>query len=413
MTRIEEMGAAAKKAARTLGTLGHEKTAALKAAAKALNENADEIIRENKKDMEAAEKAGLSTALLDRLMLNGGRINDMAKAIVEVADEADPVGRILGGGKRPNGLLIEKISVPLGVIGIIYESRPNVTSDAAALCIKAGNSVILRGGKEAYNSNRIIADIMHEAFVRENLPENCIQLVEDTSRESAHEMMELTEYLDLLVPRGGAGLINAVKNGAKVPVIETGVGNCHVYVDEFADADMAREIIFNAKTTRPSVCNAIETVIVHSKIAEAVLPEIKKKLDEKNVVIRADERAAGIIPDSTPATEGDWYAEFLDYILAVKIVDSIDEAIEHIAKYSSGHSEAIITDSLENADKFTENVDSAAVYVNSSTRFTDGGEFGLGAEIGISTQKLHARGPMGLSHLTSYKYIIRGKGHIR
>ncbi len=413
MTRIEEMGAAAEKAARGLRTLGAEKTEALKAAAKALKDNSAAIIRENKKDMDAAEKAGMSVALLDRLMLNEERIRDMAAAMIEVALETDPVGRILGGEKRPNGLIIEKVSVPLGAIGIIYESRPNVTSDAAALCIKAGNAVILRGGKEAYHSNRVITDILHSAFVGVGLPENCVQLVEDTSRESARELMELVEYLDLLIPRGGAGLINAVKEGAKVPVIETGVGNCHVYVDEFADIDMAREIIFNAKTSRPSVCNAIETVIIHSKIAEAALPEIKKKLDEKNVEIRADERAAGIIPATTPAEEDDWYTEFLDYILAVKIVDSIDEAIEHIAKYSSGHSEAIITNSLENADKFTENVDSAAVYVNSSTRFTDGGEFGLGAEIGISTQKLHARGPMGLSHLTSHKYIIRGKGHIR
>lgn len=413
MTRIEEMGAVANQAARKLATLGEEKTTALLLAAKRLREKTSEIISANEKDIEAAKAGGMATVMLDRLMLSAERIDAMAVAIEDVAKEADPVGKILDGEKRPNGLAIERITVPLGVVGIIYESRPNVTSDAAALCIKAGNAVILRGGKEAYASNRAITDVLAEALTEGGLPEGSVQLIEDTSRKSATELMDLVDYLDVLIPRGGAGLINAVKNGAKVPVIETGVGNCHVYVDEFADIDMAKEIIFNAKTSRPSVCNSIETIIVHEKIAERALPEIKSRLDEKNVEIRADERAAGILPDTTPATEDDWYAEFLDYILAVKIVSSLDEAMEHIAKYSTGHSEAIITDSLANADRFIEGVNSAAVYVNSSTRFTDGGEFGLGAELGISTQKLHARGPMGLSHLTSYKYVVRGKGHVR
>jgi glutamate-5-semialdehyde dehydrogenase len=304
--------------------------------------------------------------------------------------------------------------VPLGVIGIIYEARPNVTADAAALCLKAGNAVILRGGKEAIHSNVCIAQIMREALEQAGLPMDCIQLVQDTSRESAREMMNLTDYLDVLIPRGGAGLIQSVVQNSHVPVIQTGVGNCHVYVDDTADIDMAANIIFNAKTSRPSVCNAIETILVHKDIAEKALPAIKARLDEKDVELRGCERTREILGDCVvPAAESDWATEFLDYILAVKVVNSMEDAIEHIARYSSGHSEAIVTKSYENAACFTAQVDSAAVYVNASTRFTDGGEFGLGAEIGISTQKLHARGPMGVNELTSVKFIISGNGQIR
>lgn len=413
MTKMEQMGAAAKQAARELAKLGAEKMLGLQKAAEALRENSKEIIKANSIDIEKAEQNGMSAAMIDRLKLDEGRIDDMARAIEEVAAEQDPVGRVLGGGVRPNGLKIEKISVPLGVIGIIYESRPNVTSDAAALCIKAGNAVILRGGKEAFNSNQAIANIFEAALIEAGLPPNCVQLVEDTSRQSAQELMELTDYLDVLIPRGGSGLIKAVKNGSKVPVIETGVGNCHIYVDRAADLKMAADIVFNAKTTRPSVCNAVETVIVHEKIAIDFLPQMKARLDKRSVELRADERALPYLSGAVEAKDEDWITEFLDYILAVKTVSSVEEALEHIAKYSTGHSEAIITQDISAADSFTQGVDSAAVYVNSSTRFTDGGEFGLGAEIGISTQKLHARGPMGLEHLTSYKYIINGKGHIR
>ena len=302
----------------------------------------------------------------------------------------------------------------MGVIGIIFEARPNVTSDAAALCLKAGSAVILRGGKEAINSNTAIAKIMCDAIEKAGLPRDCISLVTDTSRQSATELMQLSDYLDVLIPRGGAGLIKSVVENAKVPVIETGVGNCHVYVDKSADIDMAANIIYNAKTSRPSVCNAIETVLVHKDIAEKALPKIKAELDKKNVEIRGCDRTKAILGDSVvPATDNDYAIEFLDYILAVKVVDSLDEALDHIAKYSTGHSECIVTSDYASANKFTASVDSAAVYVNSSTRFTDGGEFGLGAEIGISTQKLHARGPMGLNELTSSKYIIRGNGQIR
>ena len=311
-------------------------------------------------------------------------------------------------------MVIRKVTVPFGVIGVIYEARPNVTSDAAALCLKAGSAVILRGGKEAINSNLAISEIMRNAVESVGFPKDCIALVKDTSRQSATELMQLSDYLDVLIPRGGAGLIRSVVENAKVPVIETGVGNCHIYVDESADVQMAANIIFNAKTSRPSVCNAIETILVHKNIAQKALPEIKKLLDTKNVEIRGCETTRKILGDSViPATEEDYAKEFLDYILAVKVVDSLDDAIDHIAKYSTGHSESIITNDYNNANKFTACVDSAAVYVNASTRFTDGGEFGLGAEIGISTQKLHARGPMGLNELTSCKFIIRGNGQIR
>ena len=414
MTQLEIMGAKAKEASRFLMTAGSKKDEALNAIAKALRENADKIIKANDIDIENGEKSGLTKSLLDRLKLTNDRINGMADGVSEVASLADPVGRVLDGRTLKNGLQIEKVTVPMGVIGIIFEARPNVTSDAAALCLKAGSAVILRGGKEAINSNKAIAEIMRDAIEGAGLPRDCVSLVEDTTRQSATELMQLSEYLDVLIPRGGAGLIKSVVENAKVPVIETGVGNCHVYVDKSADIDMAKSVIFNAKTSRPSVCNAIETVLVHKDIAEKALPEIKAELDKMNVEIRGCERTRAILGDSVvPATENDYAIEFLDYILAVKVVDSLDDALAHIAKYSTGHSESIITSDYESANKFTACVDSAAVYVNASTRFTDGGEFGLGAEIGISTQKLHARGPMGLNELTSSKFIIRGNGQIR
>ena len=414
MTQLEIMGANAKKAARVLMNAGTKKDEALKAIAKALRENSQAIIAANDIDIENGKKAGLTASLLDRLKLDEGRILGMADGVEQVAAQPVPIGRVIEGRTLKNGLQIEKITVPMGVIGIIYEARPNVTSDAAALCLKAGSAVILRGGKEAINSNKAVMNVMRDAVESVGLPRDCVALVEDTSRQSATELMQLSEYLDVLIPRGGAGLIKSVVENAKVPVIETGVGNCHVYVDASADIDMAANIIFNAKTQRPSVCNTIETVLVHKDIAEKALPVIKAELDKKNVEIRGCEKTRGILGDCVvPATENDYAIEFLDYILAVKVVDSIDDALDHLAKYSTGHSESIITSDYAAANKFTANVDSAAVYVNASTRFTDGGEFGLGAEIGISTQKLHARGPMGLNELTSMKFIIRGNGQIR
>lgn len=414
MTQLEIMGAKAKEASRFLMTAGSKKDDALNAIANALRENSDRIIKANDIDIENGEKAGLTKSLLDRLKLTEERINGMADGVSEVASLADPIGRVLDGRTLKNGLQIEKVTVPMGVIGIIFEARPNVTSDAAALCLKAGSAVILRGGKEAINSNKAIAEIMRDAIEGAGLPRDCVSLVEDITRQSATELMQLSDYLDVLIPRGGAGLIKSVVDNAKVPVIETGVGNCHVYVDKSADVDMAKSIIFNAKTSRPSVCNAIETVLVHKDIAEKALPKIKAELDKMNVEIRGCETTRAILGESVvSATENDYAIEFLDYILAVKVVESLDGALAHISKYSTGHSESIITSDYESANKFTACVDSAAVYVNASTRFTDGGEFGLGAEIGISTQKLHARGPMGLNELTSSKYIIRGNGQIR
>lgn len=414
MTQLEIMGANAKNAARFLMTAGAKKNDALHAIANALRKHSDEIIKANEKDIENGKNSGMSESLLDRLKLSPERIEGMAQGIEQVAALADPVGRVLDGRTLDNGLKIEKVTVPMGVIGIIYEARPNVTSDAAALCLKAGSAVILRGGKEAINSNKAVANIMRDAIEKAGFPKDCVALVEETSRQSATELMQLSDYLDVLIPRGGAGLIKSVVNNAKVPVIETGTGNCHVYVDKSADIDMAANIIYNAKTSRPSVCNAIETVLVHKDIASEALPAIKAELDKKNVEIRGCEKTRAILGDSVvPATENDYATEFLDYILSVRVVDDIDAAIEHIAKYSTGHSESIITNDYASAEKFTSCVDSAAVYVNASTRFTDGGEFGLGAEIGISTQKLHARGPMGLNELTSSKYIIKGNGQVR
>lgn len=414
MTILEEMGKKAKEAARTLAVMGEEKNDALKLIAKALIDNTDAILAANKIDVDNGRANGLTESIIDRLSLSKTRIEGMAQGVLDVATLPDPIGAVLSGSKRPNGLNITKVRVPIGVIGIIFEARPNVTSDAASLCLKSGNAVILRGGKEAINSNKCIADIMRSALEKSALDKNCIQLIEDTTRQSSVELMGLVDYLDLLIPRGGAGLIKAVVENAKVPVIETGVGNCHVFVDESADIDMAANIIYNAKTSRPSVCNAIETILVHKNIAEKALPVIKARLDEKNVELRGCERTREILGDSViPAIEADWATEYLDYILAVKVVDNIDEAIAHITKYSSGHSECIVTENYKNANRFKSEVDAAAVYVNASTRFTDGGMFGLGAEIGISTQKIHARGPMGLNELTSMKFIIEGDGQIR
>ena len=410
---ITEMGRRAKEAARILATAGALKQEALLHAADALWSRREEILAANAQDLEAGKAAGMSQALLDRLALTEGRIQDMSTAVKEVAKAPDPVGRVLSGSVLENGLQLQKVTVPMGVMGIIYEARPNVTSDAAALCVKAGSAVILRGGKEALNSNRAVAQVLRDALEETGLPADCVQLVQDTSRQSAQELMTLTDYLDVLIPRGGAGLIRSVKENARVPVIETGVGNCHVYVDQSADLDMAAEIIFNAKCSRPSVCNAIETVLVHEKAAPAALPKIQVRLEEKQVELRGCERTRAILPGITPATEEDWSTEYLDYILAVKVVDSLEEALEHIGRYSTGHSECIVTQDYTAAQRFLNEVDAAAVYVNASTRFTDGGQFGLGAEIGISTQKLHARGPMGLEQLVSYKFLIRGNGQVR
>lgn len=408
------MGANAKAASRILAAAGKKKDDALLAIAAALRNEREAIKAANAVDIENGRKAGLSESLIDRLLLTDARIDGMALGCEHLAALPDPIGETLSGKVLANGLEVRKVRVPMGVIGIIFEARPNVTADAAALCLKAGSAVILRGGKEAVNSNKSIAAIMRAAVKTAGLPEDSIQLVEDTSRQSSIEMMGLSEYLDVLIPRGGAGLIRAVVENSKVPVIETGVGNCHVYVDESANIEMAADIVFNAKTSRPSVCNAIETVLVHKAVAEKALPLIKSRLDEKGVEIHGCERTREILGDSViSATEDDWYTEYLDLKLAIRVVDSLNDAMNHIAKYSSGHSECIVTENYENSRIFTAGVDSAAVYVNASTRFTDGGEFGLGAEIGISTQKLHARGPMGLNELTSMKFIINGSGQIR
>lgn len=411
---VSEMGKRAKTASRALANAGILKNKALYALADALEAEAEYILAENAKDLANGEASGMSKSLLDRLALNDSRIKGMADGARQVAALADPVGTYISGGKLPNGLEVTRVRVPLGVIGIIFEARPNVTADAAALCLKSGNAVILRGGKEAINSNMAIAKVMREAIEKAGLPADCVQLIEDTTRQSSIELMGLTEYLDVLIPRGGAGLIKATVENAKVPVIETGTGNCHIYVDEFADPSMAAEIVFNAKTSRPSVCNAAESLLVHKNIAEKVLPLIKAELDKMNVEIRGCEKTREILGDSvTPATEEDYYTEFLDYIISCKVVESVDEAIAHIAEHSTGHSECIVTEDYNNSNKFTSEVDSAAVYVNASTRFTDGGEFGLGAEIGISTQKLHARGPLGINELTSMKFIVKGQGQVR
>jgi glutamate-5-semialdehyde dehydrogenase len=414
MTALETMGAAAKKASPVLGTASeYLKNAVLENIAEALTARADEILAANAEDLKNAETNGVAPHMIDRLALNLKRIGDMADGVRQVAALKDPIGEVLSMVKRPNGLMIGKQRVPLGVIAIIYEARPNVTVDAAVLCLKSGNAVILRGGKEAFNSNNKLANIMQDCLAEAGLPADCVSLVQDTSRASATELMQLSKYIDVLIPRGGAGLIRSVVENAKVPVIETGVGNCHVYVDSEADLDMAAEILFNAKCQRPSVCNAAESLLVAESVAERFLPAAKKRLDEKNVEWRGCEKTQKILPGIKQATEEDYYTEYNDYILSVKVVQDADEAISHINQYGSGHSEAIVTKNYFTSQKFLREVDAACVYVNASTRFTDGYEFGLGAEIGISTQKMHARGPMGLNELTSIKYIIYGEGQIR
>ena len=411
---VKQLGINAKKTQTFLSTVTTEdKNRALIAIADALESNCERIINANAIDLENGKNNGLNAGLLDRLMLDEARIKGIADGVREVAALEDACGKTVYEYEKDNGLKIKKITVPIGVIGIIFEARPNVTADAASLCLKSGNAVILRGGKEAINSNTVIAEIMRKAVASAGFPKDVIQLVEDTSRQSSNEMMTLNGYLDCLIPRGGKGLIKAVVENSTVPVIETGSGNCHIYVDESADIEMAAEIIFNAKTQRISVCNACESLVIHSGIIEKALPKIKERLDEKNTEIRGDERAKAVCDGIIPASEEDFYTEYLDYIISVKTVDSLDEAIEHINEHSTHHSEAIITENKENADRFMQCIDSSSVYVNASTRFTDGNEFGLGAEIGISTQKLHARGPMGLAGLTSTKYLIYGNGQVR
>ncbi len=411
---LTQLGINAKKTQSFLSLVTtQDKNRALNEIADGLESKAGEIISANKIDLKNGKEAGLSEGLLDRLMLDEKRIIDIANGVREVAALPDACGKTVYEHKKENGLYIKKITVPIGVIGIIYEARPNVTADAAALCLKSGNAVILRGGKEAINSNKAIAGIMRSALEKAGFPKDVIQLVEDTSRSSANEMMAMNGYLDCLIPRGGKSLIKAVVQNSTVPVIETGSGNCHIYVDESADVETAANIIFNAKTQRISVCNACESLVIHSAVINKALPVIKARLDERNTEIRGDERARAACGGIIPATEEDFYTEYLDYIISVKTVDSLDEAIEHINEHSTHHSEAIITENMSNAERFLQCIDSSSVYVNASTRFTDGGEFGLGAEIGISTQKLHARGPMGLEGLTSTKYLIYGNGQVR
>lgn len=415
MNYAQELGAKARTAETSINSAGTaQKNKALSLIAESLIEKTNYIIEQNNIDLKNAEENGMSAAMQDRLKLTAERIKGMADGVRKIVELNDPVGQIIEGFTRPNGLQIIKTRVPLGCIGIIFESRPNVTVDAAALCLKSGNAVILRGGKEAINSNKCLCGIMREAIERAGLPADVIQLVEDTSRETAAEMMKLNGCLDVLIPRGGAGLIKAVMNQATVPVIETGVGNCHVYVDESADIDMAVSIADNAKTQRPSVCNAIESLLVHKNIADEFLKKINEKFKEHSVEIYGDSATKSILGEGIlNAGEEEYAKEFNDYKIAIKVVKDIDEAIAHIRKYGTKHSECIVTKSLENARKFQTQVDAAAVYVNASTRFTDGGEFGLGAEIGISTQKLHARGPMGLTELTTVKYLVNGEGQIR
>ncbi len=415
MSYTQELGKRAKAAEAFISSAPTmQKNKALAAISKALIENSSLIIAENAKDIAAAKENGMSEAKQDRLMLDASRIEGIAKGVDQIIALGDPIGEIIGGGNRPNGLQIIKTRVPLGVIGIIFESRPNVTVDAAALCLKTGNVVILKGGKEAINSNICLGKIMREAVGSAGLPADIIQVVENTDRETTNELMRLNGYVDVIIPRGSANLIQAVVRNATVPVIETGAGNCHVYVDASADLDMAVEITDNAKTQRPSVCNAIESLLVHKDVAEKFLPMIAERFNSHNVKIYGCDRTIAILGSSVEkATETEYATEFNDYIIAVKVVDDIDEAIAHIRKYSTKHSECIVTSSLENARKFQTQVDAAAVYVNASTRFTDGGEFGFGAEIGISTQKLHARGPMGLAELTTVKYLINGNGQVR
>jgi len=409
-----EIGRQAKAAARYLNNLNvTEKNRGLEAAAAELLAGAGEILAANEVDVARARKRGMSPAMVDRLMLSEARIAAMADGIREIIALEDPIGEVLSMKPRPNGLLIGKKRVPLGVIGIIYEARPNVTADAFGLCFKTGNAVILKGGSDALESNKAIVKFLQQGLLKAQLPTEAVQLITDTNRETTRAFMRLKEYVDVLIPRGGAGLIRTVVENSTVPVIETGTGNCHIYVDESADVDMAVKIIMNAKTQRIGVCNACESLVVHKNIARRLLPQLKEALDTKQVEVRADAAACAMVEGFVPATEEDWGTEYLDYILSLKLVDNLDEAIAHINRYNTGHSEAIITRDYANAQRFLNEIDAAAVYVNASTRFTDGNEFGFGAEIGISTQKLHARGPMGLEALTTTKYIIYGEGQVR
>ncbi|NLU10187.1 MAG: glutamate-5-semialdehyde dehydrogenase [Tepidanaerobacter acetatoxydans] len=413
MSMILDIAKKAKEAScKIAGISTAVKNDALRMMAEALEQMKDEIIEANEKDVAKAREIGLKEALIERLMLNSTRVDGMIKELLALVDLPDPVGNgtVI---KRPNGLTLLKQRVPLGVVGIIYESRPNVTSDAAGLCIKAGNSVILRGGSEAINSNKAIVKALCQGLEKANLPTYCIQLIEDTNRERIQELFQMRDYVDVLIPRGGSALIKNVVENSRIPVIETGEGNCHIYVDEFADLSMAKSILINAKTSRPSVCNAAEKLLVHEKIAHAFLPEALQELQNCGVEIRGCERTRKIYPNIVPIKAEDWSIEYLDMVIGVKVVDSIDEAMEHINRFGTGHSEAIITKDYERANLFLSGVDAACVYVNASTRFTDGGEFGMGAEIGISTQKLHARGPMGLDELTTTKYLILGNGQVR
>lgn len=409
-----EIGKRAKAASRNLGTLGAlDKNNGLEAVAAAISEGTSDILSANQQDVEKATAGGMAPGMVDRLLLTDERITSMVEGIRQIMRLEDPVGEVLGMKQRPNGLLIGQKRVPLGVIGIIYEARPNVTADAFGLCFKTGNAVILKGGSDALLSNISIVKWIRKGLADAGLTEDAIQLITDTDREVTKQFMKLNRYVDVLIPRGGAGLIRTVVDNSTIPVIETGTGNCHIFVDESADFEMALDIIFNAKTQRIGVCNACESLLVHRNIAAEFLPQLKKCLDEKQVEIRADEEAVQLVPAFIKAVEEDWGTEYLDYIVSLKLVDNTEEAINHINRYNTGHSESIITKSYENSQKFLNEVDAAAVYVNASTRFTDGFEFGFGAEIGISTQKLHARGPMGLKELTTTKYIVYGDGQIR
>jgi glutamate-5-semialdehyde dehydrogenase len=414
MEELNKIGSRARQASAQLAHLNtSEKNRILLEVAVLLEDKTEAILDANRADMEQAREMGLKGAIVDRLMLNAGRITSMADGLRAVVQLEDPIGEVEEMKKRPNGLLIGKKRVPLGVVGVIYESRPNVTADVAGLCIKTGNVCVLRGGKEAFHSNNAIVGIFHEAIDKCGMDTGMVQLVQNTTRESAVAMMKLNKYLDILIPRGGAGLIQAVVQNSTVPVIETGVGNCHVYVDEDADLEKAVSIVFNAKTHRPGVCNAAESLLVHRKIADRVLPSIGKSLREGGVEIRGDETTCRLIPEAVPAVEEDWGTEYLDLVISSRVVDSVEAAVDHINRHGTMHSESIVTENYTHAQYFLDRVDAAAVYVNASTRFTDGFEFGYGAEIGISTQKLHARGPMGLRELTTSKYIIYGNGQIR
>ncbi len=414
MENLEEIGKRVKNSTKILNNMGNiEKNIILRKVAEEIIKSQKEILIANEKDIENAIKNSMKESLIDRLKLDEKRIIAMSDGLIKITDLEDPIGEIIEGKRVKNGLEILKKRVPLGVIAIIYESRPNVTLDAFGLCFKTGNAVILRGGKDAINTNIAIIKVIRSVLKESKISEDCVYLIEDTSREKSQELMRLNKYVDVLIPRGGAGLIKTVVENSTIPVIETGTGNCHIYVDEFADFEMALSIIENAKTQRTGVCNACESLVIHKAIAKEFIPLVAQRLSNKNVEIRGDEDSCNISDKIIKATESDWGEEYLDLIISVKTVNNIDEAIEHISNYSTKHSESIITSNYENAEKFLNEIDSSCVYVNASTRFTDGGEFGFGAEIGISTQKLHARGPMGLKELTTTKYVIRGNGQIR